>query len=95
MTLNVVAVCVLHHGVNYTEASEQVKTKHLREKKNISSSRRFPSPKGNDICEGISSAVKCSINVRIYYYALLEENQLSHDADNYRTDFLITLASYN
>lgn len=85
VTLRIVVVCVLHHGVNYTEASKEVKTKHLGEKY-IPSSRRFLSPKGNDVCESISSAIKCSINVTIYYYALLEGNQLSHNTNNYRTD---------
>lgn len=88
VTLNIVVVCVLHHGVNYTEASKEVKAKHLR--KNTQSSERVPPPKGNNVCESISSAVKYAINVRMYYSALLEENQLSHSANSYRTDFLIT-----
>lgn len=87
VALHIVVVCVLHHGANYTEASKEVKTKHLGEKY-IPSSRRFLSPKGNDVCESISSAIKCSINVTIYYYALLEGNQLSNNTNNYRTDSL-------
>ena len=49
VTLHIV-VCVLHHGANYREASKEVKTKHLGEKY-IPSSRRFLSPKGNDVCQ--------------------------------------------
>lgn len=94
MTLHIVVVCVLHHGVNYTEASKEVKTRNLRKK--YQSSRKVPSPKGGHVCESISSALTCSINVRTYYYsAWLEENQLSHNVNNYRTDFLITVSSYN
>ena len=29
VALHIVVVCVLHHGANYTEASKEVKTKHL------------------------------------------------------------------
>ena len=32
VTLRIAVVCVLHHGVNYTEASKEVETKHLGEK---------------------------------------------------------------
>ena len=48
VALHIVVVCVLHHGANYTEASKEVKTKHLGEKY-IPSSRRLslPTPVAN------------------------------------------------
>lgn len=92
VTLNIVVVCVLHHGMNYTEASKGVKTKCLRKK--YPGWWEIPSLKGNNICESISSTIKCSINVSTYS-ALLEENQLSRNANNYRADFVSTVASYN
>lgn len=55
----------------------------------------MPSPKGNNICGSVSSAAGCSITVRTYYPALLEENQLSHNAHNYRADFFLQLSSFS